>query len=79
MRELLVCACSAGILIGSLAAACAEDHNAYGPELEGDRCELIDHFVQALDAGIHARILPNIRSIVKSARPKNLGKIGAIQ
>ena len=35
MRELLVCACSAGILIGSLAAACAEDHNAYGPELEG--------------------------------------------
>ena len=35
MRELLVCACSAGILVGSLAAACAEDHNAYGPELEG--------------------------------------------
>ena len=35
MRELLVSACSAGIIIGSLAAACAEDHNAYGPELEG--------------------------------------------
>jgi pimeloyl-ACP methyl ester carboxylesterase len=35
MRELLVGALTGAILLGSSAVACADEHNAYGPELEG--------------------------------------------